>query len=332
MSIASTRARVVLLGMGCRFTEVVLATLLREEVDVVGVGVAKSSFPPQPPALELGDPPLAERGEPQGFGFQKGGRESPSPRVGPGTRWVAAGFPSAEETAPPSRFALARLDAAAIATIAAHRPDAVVVACFPWRLPEALLAAPRLGCLNVHPSLLPVGRGPEPVFWTLRRGERQTGATVHRMDAGFDTGPILAQTAIATPAGVRAAALEARLAALGGRLAARALADLAAGTARPVPQDDAGATAAPVPGPEDWVVPTNLPARWAFNFARGVAGLGGPLTLLVGATGERFALRDALGCDDGATLDAPSRRDGDALVVRFRPGVATFALADQAPR
>jgi methionyl-tRNA formyltransferase len=60
--------------------------------------------------------------------------------------------------------------------------DAVVVACFPWKLPPALLARPRLGGLNVHPSLLPLGRGPEPVFWTLRRGERRTGATIHRLD------------------------------------------------------------------------------------------------------------------------------------------------------
>ena len=82
---------------------------------------------------------------------------------------------------------VARLDGAAIAAVAAHRPDAVVVACFPWKLPGALLGVPPLGCLNVHPSLLPAGRGPEPVFWTLRRGERRTGATVHLMNAGLDS-------------------------------------------------------------------------------------------------------------------------------------------------
>ena len=108
--------------------------------------------------------------------------------------------------------------AAARALVAADAPDAVAVACFPWKLPAALLALPPLGCLNVHPSLLPLGRGPEPVFWTLRRGERETGASVIRMDAGWDTGPLLAQERLPVPLGVRAPALEAELMARGGRL------------------------------------------------------------------------------------------------------------------
>ena len=85
--------------------------------------------------------------------------------------------------------------AEATETIQRIAPEVAVAACFPWRLPHAARETPRLGILNVHPSLLPAGRGPEPVFWTLRRGERMTGVTVHRMDAGFDTGPIVAQAA-----------------------------------------------------------------------------------------------------------------------------------------
>src|SRR5689334_21622986 len=78
-----------------------------------------------------------------------------------------------------------RIDAALVDALRRLAPDAIAVACFPFRLPPPLLALPPLGCPNVHPSLLPRGRGPEPIFWTLRRGERETGATVFRMDGRF---------------------------------------------------------------------------------------------------------------------------------------------------
>ena len=212
--------------------------------------------------------------------------------------------------------------------IKAHRPDIVVVACFPWRLPRTVLDAPPLGCLNVHPSLLPRGRGPDPVFWTLCRGERRTGATVHLMDAGLDTGPVVAQAGCDVPEGVRAPALERHLAELGGRLLVAAIPALAAGSVTPVAQDDALATTAPVPTAADFGVPTNLPARWAYNFVRGVAPLGGPLTLLVGATGQRLRLRDAVDYDPEGTLDQPLVRDGETLLVRCKPGVVQVVVGE----
>ena len=209
--------------------------------------------------------------------------------------------------------------------IAGWGPEAVVAACWPWRVPAEVRGLPRLGCLNVHPSLLPVGRGPEPIFWTLRRGERRTGATVHLMDAGFDTGPVVAQAAIAVPAGVRAPALERRLMELGGRLLVATLPRLAAGEIAAVAQDAAAATAAPTPTAGDWAVPTNLPARWAFNFVRGVAPLGGPLTVEVGATGERHAVRDAIDLDEDGRMGVPAVNEGGGVLrVRFRPGWVRF--------
>jgi methionyl-tRNA formyltransferase len=220
-----------------------------------------------------------------------------------------------------------RLDKAAVGLIASHRPDVIVVACFPWRLPEPVRTLPPLGCLNVHPSLLPVGRGPEPVFWTLRRGERRTGATVHLMDAGFDTGPILAQIAIATPFGARAGTIERELMALGGELLDETLPKLAAGTIVPVPQDDALSTAAPVPTAVDFVVPTNLPAAWSYAFVRGVAGFAGPLTVLAGSPSRPVRIVDAVDFSPDAEMDEPVMDEGNGQVrVRFRPGVVRFRL------
>ena len=77
--------------------------------------------------------------------------------------------------------------------LASAQPDLVVCMGFPWKIPPDALAVPRLGWLNGHPSLLPRHRGPLPVAWTIRNGDEEMGMTFHRMDAGLDTGPILAQ-------------------------------------------------------------------------------------------------------------------------------------------
>ncbi len=77
--------------------------------------------------------------------------------------------------------------------LAGYQLDLLVVHGFNWKLPTSVLALPRLGAVNVHPSLLPRYRGPAPVLQAIRNGDPQSGLTVHRMDENFDTGPILAQ-------------------------------------------------------------------------------------------------------------------------------------------
>jgi methionyl-tRNA formyltransferase len=78
----------------------------------------------------------------------------------------------------------------------AYEPDLLVCWGYPWKLPPEALGVPRLGAINQHPALLPRHRGPVPLAWALRAGDSEFGLTWHRMDAEFDTGPILAQTSI----------------------------------------------------------------------------------------------------------------------------------------
>lgn len=203
------------------------------------------------------------------------------------------------------------------------RPEVVIAACFPWRLPPAILAMPPLGILNIHPSLLPVGRGAEPVFWTLRRGERMSGVTVHQMDRCLDTGPVVVRQEMPVPSGVRATTFEAELMALGGRLAAAALPSLVSGELVPVPQMELGATSAPTPSPADWLISPLLPAAWAWNFARGVAPLGGPLAVMTG--GAIAPVRDALAWSPDEPMAQSSLDEGDGILrVRFTPGWVRF--------
>jgi methionyl-tRNA formyltransferase len=211
----------------------------------------------------------------------------------------------------------------ATAVIRDAAPEVVAAACFPWRLPRAALEIPPLGILNVHPSLLPAGRGPEPVFWTLRRGEPVTGVTVHRMDAGFDTGPVVAQTAMRVPEGIRAPDLEWELMTIGGRLLIEALPELKAGSLRPWSQSETGGSYAPAPSAADWTMHSSLPAAWVWNFARGVAPLGGPLTVFAG--GLAIPVADALEWSPDVTRTERVMDERDGTVrVRFSPGWVRF--------
>jgi methionyl-tRNA formyltransferase len=146
------------------------------------------------------------------------------------------------------------------------------------------------------------------------------------MDAGFDTGPIVAQAEMPVPEGVAAPELERDLMTLGGSLLVEALPALAAGTLQPRPQPTEGVSQAPVPGPADWTMMSSLPAAWAWRFARGVAPLGGPLTAIAGGRAIRVAA--ALDWSPDERLLEPVLDVGDGTVqVRFSPGWVRFRRA-----
>ena len=125
-------------------------------------------------------------------------------------------------------------DAARAAQQALHeaRPDVLVVAAYGLILPPWVLELPRLGCLNIHASLLPRWRGAAPVQRAIEAGDVETGITLMQMDAGLDTGDILAMTRLAIEPGENAAHLTGRLAQLGGAMVVDLLTALAGG--RPI--------------------------------------------------------------------------------------------------
>ena len=133
-------------------------------------------------------------------------------------------------------------DPDAAAALAAFAPDVMVVAAYGLLLPPAVLAVPRLGCVNIHASLLPRWRGAAPVQRALLAGDAHTGTSIMRMEAGLDTGPVYATAVL--PIGPRdtAATLTAALAVQGAELLLQVLAALEAGTATPVRQAPDGVT------------------------------------------------------------------------------------------
>ena len=132
--------------------------------------------------------------------------------------------------------------AAARASIEAARADVMVVAAYGLILPQWVLDAPRLGCLNIHASLLPRWRGAAPIHRAIEAGDNETGITLMQMDAGLDTGDMLQVERLPVDRSDTTASLHDKLAALGARMIVRALDDAAAGRLRRVPQPEVGVT------------------------------------------------------------------------------------------
>jgi methionyl-tRNA formyltransferase len=210
--------------------------------------------------------------------------------------------------------------------IAALRPDAICVACFPYRLPQDIIRIPRLGSLNVHPSLLPDNRGPDPLFWTFRRGDAFTGVTIHLMDAGLDTGPILLQKRLEVPDGISELLLEQQLAGCGAELLREALTGLAAGRVQPAPQENDQATQYPFPDSGDFLITPERPARWAYNFACGLYTREVPI--LIQVENRRFRLLEPVDFHEAETLQGGNwQLDGRLLALACTPGVFRARVA-----
>ena len=224
-------------------------------------------------------------------------------------------------------------DAAVIAQLAAVNADVMVVAAYGLILPQPVLDLPRLGCLNIHASLLPRWRGAAPIQRAILAGDRETGVCIMRMEEGLDTGPVLLRAAMPIGDEATAGTLHDALAALGARLVVEALRGVAAGTLRAEPQPEAGVTYASKIAKEEarlgWTRPATELARAVrgFNpFPGAFFELGGERIRVLAARAEPgrgepgTALDDALlvACGEGALR---------ALVVQ-RAGRAAMDAAD----
>lgn len=182
--------------------------------------------------------------------------------------------PSADETA---RFQIGKPGASAtIELLESLAPDVLAVACYPRRLPRRLVKVARVGALNVHPSLLPRHRGPDPLFWTLREGTGEAGVTIHALTEQLDAGPIVAQQRSSYRAGTTEEELEHQLATQGGFLLAELLANVGTGGFVGKDQPIGEAIYESWPTEDDYVIDTDRTARSAFTFIRGVSERGVP--------------------------------------------------------
>jgi methionyl-tRNA formyltransferase len=155
-----------------------------------------------------------------------------------------------------------------VSIIAALQPNLMVVVGYGHIIPQSIIDIPQHGILNVHASLLPKYRGAAPIQWAIANGEIETGVTVMRINAGLDTGDMLLKQATAIQSEETALELGRRLAEIGAKLLIAAIQSVGNGTATFQPQDEAGATLAPILKKEDGRVDWSRPATTIYNRLR----------------------------------------------------------------
>jgi methionyl-tRNA formyltransferase len=168
------------------------------------------------------------------------------------------------------------------ARLEAIRPDAILVVAYGRIIPDWMLELPRFGCINLHGSLLPKYRGAAPIQWAVAEGERETGVTTMRLNAGLDTGPMLLAQVVPIAPEETAEDLFESLAAVGAELMVKTLGVLEDGTVTPVEQNHEAATLAPILTREDGRMDFARTAEELVNRWRGFQPWPGAWTTLRG--------------------------------------------------
>lgn len=211
--------------------------------------------------------------------------------------------------------------------------EVAVVASYGLILPDSILQAPKLGCINIHASLLPRWRGAAPIERAIMAGDRETGISIMQMDAGLDTGDLFCAEGIAVAPEDTAGTLAAKLAALGAKMIVNILEELGAGALTPTPQPDDGATyAKKIDKAEariDWTRPASeierlvramnpAPGAWFEVDGTRIKILAGEISSAKGEPGEVLDDRLTIACGEGAYR---------AITV-LRAGKGAMAAAD----
>jgi methionyl-tRNA formyltransferase len=200
-------------------------------------------------------------------------------------------------------------------------PELAVVVAYGKILPPDVLAAPRLGCWNVHGSLLPKLRGAAPIQWAVIRGESETGVTLMQMDVGMDTGPMLLKRALTIEPEMTAGQLYERLAPVGAQVLLDGIARHKAGTLVAEPQDDLQATLAPMLTKETGRVNFAAGARAVRDLVRGCDPWPTAFTLVDGELLKLFRAKVVSGSGEPATVLGADR---DGLIVACGADAVAF--------
>ena len=224
----------------------------------------------------------------------------------------------AEALGLPVRHPVSLKDDASQAEFAALEAEVAVVVAYGLILPQAILDAPRHGCLNIHASLLPRWRGAAPIHRAIMAGDAETGICIMQMEAGLDTGPVLLREA--TPIGDEetTAQLHDRLSVMGAGLIVQALRDLP--TLTPEVQADEGVTYAAKIEKAEAQIEWTLPAAEIDRKIRGLSPFPGAWTEIEGQRVKLLASRLAQGAGDPGTVldDALTVACGDGAVELLR--------------
>jgi methionyl-tRNA formyltransferase len=204
--------------------------------------------------------------------------------------------------------------------------ELMVVVGYGQIIPQNIIDLPPLGILNVHASLLPKYRGAAPIQWAIANGETTTGVTIMQIDAGLDTGDMLAKASTEIGPDETAPELSVRLAATGAQLLVDTIRDIASDNAKREEQNHAEATLAPILKKEDGRVDWSMPAAQINNRRRGFTPWPGAYTTF---RGQPLSLVGTGPIDDKSTQPGSVRVEGKKLLVGT--GRGTLAISEVQP-
>jgi methionyl-tRNA formyltransferase len=203
--------------------------------------------------------------------------------------------------------------------------DVILMSCFSKRLPDELINIASNGCFNMHPSLLPRYRGPEPIFWQMKLAS-DLGVSWHQVVNDFDAGDITSQQKVPVNEGATYTEINLQLAGAGAELMLKLLSDISGGTLNEIVQNPETASYYPYPQKQDFVIDTSGSAQQAYNFMRATQTFGFPYMCQLES--QSYFLIKALDYDNNASLEV-AEVQGNNLYIPFKEGVLMAAYTDK---
>jgi len=207
--------------------------------------------------------------------------------------------------------------------------DIILMSCYSKRLPDQLINAVAKGCFNMHPSLLPAYRGPEPVFWQMKQAA-DVGVSWHRVNHDFDAGDIVVQQEVVLHEGATYSEINQQLAETGAKLMMSLLKDVSNGSILSTKQNPELASYYPYPEKNDFELDTGwkagLSAEWAYNYMCATQAFGHLYRCQPGK--HNYLLKQALDYDNNQVLDSVETQ-GDKLFVPCNEGVLIATYTDK---
>jgi len=209
--------------------------------------------------------------------------------------------------------------------IKAFCPDLIIVSCYARKLPDSILAIPRLGCFNIHPSMLPAYRGPTPIFWQLRAAEKNMGVTLHRMTNKFDTGGIVKQKSVTIVDGVTQLEANIIFAEIACELLTECISNFANSCFKETPQKETFSSYQSFPVASDYIVYIQWSAQRMYNFicANNKPGI----YFICSVDGKIFKLFQALSFEATGSLQNPYLIKGKQILLNCSPGIIRCQLS-----
>ena len=214
-----------------------------------------------------------------------------------------------------------------VAQISGITIDVIIMSCYSRRLPDVIIDLASRGCYNMHPSLLPRYRGPEPIFWQMRYADK-TGVSWHKVVYEFDAGDIALQKEVFLDDGLSHSEISMLLAETGADLMLKLLSEIASDSQTLIPQNTEDACYYDYPGSSDFVIDDRYSAQQIYNFMRSTQAFS--RSYLFQFDDYQFTLDEALDYDNNRCLETVQMQ-GNRLHIPCNQGVLIATYTDKIP-